>query len=123
MTEAVPSELLNKAFLRDLRLFSTHPNHYRALLFPPLNSFSRLCLHNLVKDNFPDLTSFSVGADSERRTVVGYQVPNILRLMLLKLSLTLCLYFIVVQFKSLPVFEVGFNELFNLNFLTWLTFT
>ena len=74
MSNPAPSELLSRAFHRDLRLFSSHPNHQRALLFPPLNSFNRFCLHNLVKENYPDvLTSFSVGEDKERRTVVAHQ--------------------------------------------------
>ena len=42
-------------------------------MFPSINSFSRLCLHSLVKDNYPDLTTFSVGAEKERRPVVCHQ--------------------------------------------------
>ena len=42
-------------------------------MFPSINSFSRLCLHALVKDNYPDLTTFSVGAEKERRPVVCHQ--------------------------------------------------
>lgn len=42
-------------------------------MFPPLNSFGRFCLHSLVKDHYQQLTSFSVGEDKERRTVVCHQ--------------------------------------------------
>ena len=42
-------------------------------MFPSINSFSRLCLHALVKDNYPDLTTFSVGVEKERRPVVCHQ--------------------------------------------------
>ena len=42
-------------------------------MFPSINSFSRLCLHALVKDNYPDLTTYSVGFEKERRPVVCHQ--------------------------------------------------
>jgi hypothetical protein len=54
-------------------LFSRSADLQKALLFPSLNSFSRFCLHSLVKDSYPDLTTFSVGAEKERRPVVCHQ--------------------------------------------------
>lgn len=69
-----PPEHLTRAFNRDLTLFTNHPDKQRALVFPPVNSFSRFCLHNLVKDNYPELTTFSVGSDKERRPVVCNQM-------------------------------------------------
>ncbi len=43
---------------------------FRVLIFPPVNNYYRLLIHKTVEEEFPDLSSFSIGADEERRTVV-----------------------------------------------------
>jgi hypothetical protein len=55
------------------KLFTINPDTDRALVFPAVNSFSRFCLHSLVKDSYPELTTFSVGTEKERRPVVCHQ--------------------------------------------------
>jgi len=60
-------------FIRPQKLFTINPNTERALVFPAVNSFSRFCLHSLVKDSYPELTTFSVGTEKERRPVVCHQ--------------------------------------------------
>ena len=55
------------------KLFTVNPDTERALVFPAVNSFSRFCLHTLVKDSYPELTTFSVGTEKDRRPVVCHQ--------------------------------------------------
>lgn len=44
-------------------------SYSRVLLFPVVNSYHRFLIHKVVED-FPELHSFSIGQDPNRRTVV-----------------------------------------------------
>lgn len=46
---------------------------YRVLVFPPVNNYRRYIIHQLVRDRFVDLHTFSIGQGSARRTVVCYK--------------------------------------------------
>lgn len=70
MTELV--EALDK----ELEVFDkvSGSSHKRlVLVFPPINSFMRLKLHELTKEKYSTLASFSVGSDEERRPVICRQ--------------------------------------------------
>ena len=54
------------------KLFITNPNTQRALVFPTVNTTSTTCLHNLLKENYQNLTTFLVGAENEQRPVVSH---------------------------------------------------
>ncbi|XP_006609103.1 coiled-coil domain-containing protein R3HCC1L isoform X1 [Apis dorsata] len=45
----------------------------RVLVFPPVNNYRRYIIHQLVRDRFVDLHTFSIGQGSARRTVVCYK--------------------------------------------------
>ena len=52
---------LQEAFARELELFQTLSQDClrRVLVFPCINSYSRLKLHEITKEKFAELTSFS----------------------------------------------------------------
>ena len=52
---------LQEIFARELELFQTMSQDClrRVLVFPCINSYSRLKLHEVTKEKFADLTSFS----------------------------------------------------------------
>jgi len=45
----------------------------RALIFPPLNNYFRFLIHKNIQEEYPELATFSVGVDSERRCVTCFQ--------------------------------------------------
>ena len=57
----------------DVTLFSRDKRRKRVLVFPPINSYRRFIIHQLVQERFIDLRTFSIGQGSARRTVVCYK--------------------------------------------------
>ena len=67
---------LKEAFESELKLFKQLSNQVlnRVLVFPCINSYARLKLHELTKETFAgDLASFSVGQEPDRRPVICQQ--------------------------------------------------
>ena len=66
---------LKEAFASELKLFTQLSNEVlnRVLVFPCINSYARLKLHELTKETFADLASFSVGQEADRRPVICKQ--------------------------------------------------
>ena len=66
---------LKEAFSKDLEVFltSTQDCLSSVLLFPCINSYSRLKLHEVTKEKYPQLTSFSVGVEPDRRPIICRQ--------------------------------------------------
>ena len=67
---------LKEAFESELKLFTQLSNEVlnRVLVFPCINSYARLKLHELTKETFKgDLASFSVGQEPDRRPVICKQ--------------------------------------------------
>ena len=66
---------LKEAFGKDLDVFmlSTQDCLSSVLLFPCINSYSRLKLHEVTKEKYPELTSFSVGVEPDRRPIICRQ--------------------------------------------------
>jgi len=71
----VEGDSLKEAFSKDLDIFmlSTQDCLNSVLLFPCINSYSRLKLHELTKEKYPELTSFSVGVEPDRRPIICRQ--------------------------------------------------
>ncbi|EZA47742.1 Growth inhibition and differentiation-related protein 88-like protein [Ooceraea biroi] len=58
----------------DVTIFARYKTRKRVLVFPPVNSYRRYIIHQLVQERFPDLLrTFSIGQGSARRTVVCYK--------------------------------------------------
>ena len=66
---------LKEAFSKDLEVFltSTQDCLSSVLIFPCVNSYSRLKLHEVTKEKYPQLTSFSVGVEPDRRPIICRQ--------------------------------------------------
>ena len=66
---------LKEAFGKDLEVFltSTQDCLSSVLIFPCINSYSRLKLHEVTKEKYPQLTSFSVGVEPDRRPIICRQ--------------------------------------------------
>ena len=66
---------LKEAFSKDLEVFltSTQDCLSSVLIFPCINSYSRLKLHEVTKEKYPQLTSFSVGVEPDRRPIICRQ--------------------------------------------------
>lgn len=66
---------LKEAFGKDLEVFltSTQDCLSSVLIFPCINSYSRLRLHEVTKEKYPQLTSFSVGVEPDRRPIICRQ--------------------------------------------------
>ena len=66
---------LKEAFSKDLEVFltSTQDCLSSVLIFPCINSYSRLRLHEVTKEKYPQLTSFSVGVEPDRRPIICRQ--------------------------------------------------
>ena len=67
---------LKEAFESELKLFKQLSNQVlnRVLVFPCINSYARLKLHELTKETFAgDLASFSVDQEPDRRPVICQQ--------------------------------------------------
>ena len=75
MEESVDEDSLKEAFGKDLDVFllSTQDCLSSVLLFPCINSYSRLKLHEVTKEKYPELTSFSVGVNPDRRPIICRQ--------------------------------------------------
>merc|ERR1719232_179385 len=71
----IEGDSLKEAFGKDLDVFmlSTQDCLSSVLLFPCINSYSRLKLHEVTKEKYPELTSFSVGIEPERRPIICRQ--------------------------------------------------
>lgn len=68
-------ESWKEAFKLELDTFQESTKDYLSsvLVFPCINSFARLKLHELAKESYPELLSFSVGIEPERRPVICRQ--------------------------------------------------
>ena len=66
---------LKPEFERELGIFRDVSQDFLSMVpvFPCINSYSRLKLHEVTKEKFPELTSFSVGEEPERRPVICKQ--------------------------------------------------
>lgn len=68
--------MLDDGFLKlieeDIDVYASRPPLCppEILLFPPLHSRCRFLVHQLVSERFPDLHTYSIGTNGERRTVV-----------------------------------------------------
>ncbi|BFZ01231.1 hypothetical protein BsWGS_04270 [Bradybaena similaris] len=60
--------------LTDLTDYLHRHDSYRVLLFPPLNGYKRLLIHQTVESEFSDLITFSIGTGTSRRTVVAFRI-------------------------------------------------
>ena len=74
---------LKEAFSKELDIFIAISQDClrRVLVFPCINSYSRLRLHEVTKEKYLDLASFSVGVEPDRRPVICRQqllVENVL---------------------------------------------
>merc|ERR550519_545495 len=45
----------------------------RVLVFPPVNNYHRFLIHKVVEEGFPQLATFSVGVEANRRTIITFQ--------------------------------------------------
>ncbi|XP_017892589.1 uncharacterized protein LOC108632472 isoform X2 [Ceratina calcarata] len=70
---SLQDSLFSEEVEHDVTLFSRDKKRKRVLVFPPVNSYRRYIIHQLVQDRFADLHTFSVGQGSARRTVVCYK--------------------------------------------------
>ena len=72
---SMQDDSLKEAFGKDLEVFltSTQDCLSSVLLFPCTNSYSRLKLHEVTKEKYPQLTSFSVGVEPDRRPIICRQ--------------------------------------------------
>ena len=72
---SMQDDSLKEAFSKDLEVFltSTQDCLSSVLLFPCINSYSRLKLHEVTKEKYPQLTSFSVGVEPDRRPIICRQ--------------------------------------------------
>jgi hypothetical protein len=72
---SMQDDSLKEAFGKDLEVFltSTQDCLSSVLLFPCINSYSRLKLHEVTKEKYPQLTSFSVGVEPDRRPIICRQ--------------------------------------------------
>ena len=76
-------ESLKEAFSKELEIFLAISQDClrRVLVFPCINSYSRLRLHEVTKEKYLDLASFSVGVEPDRRPVICRQqllIQNVL---------------------------------------------
>ena len=74
---------LKEAFSKELEIFLAISQDClrRVLVFPCINSYSRLRLHEVTKEKYLDLASFSVGVEPDRRPVICRQqllIENVL---------------------------------------------
>ncbi|XP_076677980.1 uncharacterized protein LOC143374044 isoform X1 [Andrena cerasifolii] len=67
------NSLFSEEVEHDVTLFSRDKRRKRVLVFPPVNSYRRFIIHQLVQERFIDLRTFSIGQGSARRTVVCYK--------------------------------------------------
>jgi len=67
----------NRLFLlklaKEIKNFELYAPKDQALVFQPLAGYQRFLVHRLVENAFKELTSFSIGEDGERRTVICFK--------------------------------------------------
>jgi parvulin-like peptidyl-prolyl isomerase len=58
---------------KELRQFELYAPKDQALVFQPLSEYHRFLIHRVVEKGFTKLTSFSIGEDTDRRTVICFE--------------------------------------------------